>query len=230
MGRRVRVGPPDVPTAGRAHRRSLDVMAAMAQATERLVLGPMVTPIARRRAQVLARQTATLDRLSNGRLVFGVGLGGDPGGELSRFDEEMDAARARQVARRRARAHRPLVAGRGGERRATAAAAGAAAPDPGVGGIAIPEPGAGAASGAVGRLVPDRAHVARRPRRADRVRPAASARQTRVVGRRGARSSRRGSRRRGSPPARRGGWCGSSRSTCRPRTCARSPRRVRPSR
>ena len=67
------------------------VMAAMAYATHRVALGPMVTPIARRRTQVLARQTATLDRLSNGRLVFGVGLGGDPGGELSRFDEEMDA-------------------------------------------------------------------------------------------------------------------------------------------
>ena len=67
------------------------VMAAMAHATDASSLGPMVTPIARRRAQVLARQTATLDRLSNGRLVFGVGLGGDPGGELSLFDEEMDA-------------------------------------------------------------------------------------------------------------------------------------------
>jgi alkanesulfonate monooxygenase SsuD/methylene tetrahydromethanopterin reductase-like flavin-dependent oxidoreductase (luciferase family) len=67
------------------------VMAAMAQATERIALGPMVTPIARRRPQVLARQAATLDRLSNGRLIFGAGLGGDPGGELSRFDEEMDA-------------------------------------------------------------------------------------------------------------------------------------------
>ena len=67
------------------------VMAAMAHATERLVLGPMVTPIARRRVQVLARQVVTLDRLSNGRVVFGAGLGGDPGGELSRFDEEMDA-------------------------------------------------------------------------------------------------------------------------------------------
>jgi alkanesulfonate monooxygenase SsuD/methylene tetrahydromethanopterin reductase-like flavin-dependent oxidoreductase (luciferase family) len=66
------------------------VMSAMAGATERVVLGPMVTPIPRRRPQVLARQTATLDRLSGGRLVFGVGLGGDPGGELSRFDEEMD--------------------------------------------------------------------------------------------------------------------------------------------
>jgi len=66
------------------------VMAAMAQVTDRIVLGPMVTPVARRRPHVLARQAATLDRLSNGRLVFGVGLGGDPGGELSRFDEEMD--------------------------------------------------------------------------------------------------------------------------------------------
>ena len=66
------------------------VMAAMAHATERIVIGPMVTPIARRRPQVLARETATLDRLSNGRFVFGVGLGGDRGGELSRFGEEMD--------------------------------------------------------------------------------------------------------------------------------------------
>ena len=67
------------------------VMAAMAQVTDRIALGPMVTPIARRRAHVLARQAATLDRLSSGRLVFGAGLGGDPGGELSRFDEEIDA-------------------------------------------------------------------------------------------------------------------------------------------
>lgn len=66
------------------------VMAAQALATDRVLLGPMVTPIPRRRPQVLARQTVTLDRLSNGRLVFGVGLGGDPGGELSLFGEELD--------------------------------------------------------------------------------------------------------------------------------------------
>ncbi len=66
------------------------VMAAMAYATEHVRLGPMVTPIARRRPQVLARQTVSLDHLSDGRLVFGVGLGGDRGGELSRFDEELD--------------------------------------------------------------------------------------------------------------------------------------------
>ena len=66
------------------------VMAAMATATSRVRIGPMVTPVPRRRRQVLLRQTVTLDQLSNGRLVFGVGIGGDRGGELSSFGEEMD--------------------------------------------------------------------------------------------------------------------------------------------
>jgi alkanesulfonate monooxygenase SsuD/methylene tetrahydromethanopterin reductase-like flavin-dependent oxidoreductase (luciferase family) len=66
------------------------VMAAIANATERIRIGPMVTAVPRRRPQVLLRETVTLDRLSNGRLVFGVGIGGDPGGELSLFDEELD--------------------------------------------------------------------------------------------------------------------------------------------
>lgn len=72
------------------------VMAAIAQATATVRLGPMVTPVPRRRAQMLLRETVTLDHLSNGRLVFGVGIGGDPGGELSLFGEERDA-RARGV-------------------------------------------------------------------------------------------------------------------------------------
>ncbi|HEV3227789.1 MAG TPA: LLM class flavin-dependent oxidoreductase, partial [Acidimicrobiales bacterium] len=67
------------------------VMAAIAAATDRVRIGPMVTPVPRRRPQVLARQTATLDHLSRGRLVFGVGIGGDPGGELRLFGEELDA-------------------------------------------------------------------------------------------------------------------------------------------
>jgi alkanesulfonate monooxygenase SsuD/methylene tetrahydromethanopterin reductase-like flavin-dependent oxidoreductase (luciferase family) len=73
-------------------------LAAVACATERLVLGPMVTPLARRRPQKLARETVTLDHLSRGRLVLGVGLGGDAGGELRAFGEELDAsARARML-------------------------------------------------------------------------------------------------------------------------------------
>lgn len=66
-------------------------LSAVACATERVVLGPLVTPLPRRRVQKLARETVTLDHLSGGRLVLGTGIGGDRGGELSRFAEELDA-------------------------------------------------------------------------------------------------------------------------------------------
>jgi alkanesulfonate monooxygenase SsuD/methylene tetrahydromethanopterin reductase-like flavin-dependent oxidoreductase (luciferase family) len=66
-------------------------LAAIAMATERVRIGPMVTPLPRRRPQKLARECLSLDRLSAGRLVLGVGLGGDPGGELAKFGEELDA-------------------------------------------------------------------------------------------------------------------------------------------
>ena len=51
------------------------VMAAMAMRTERVTLGAILTPPSRRRPWKLARETMTLDRLSNGRLVLPVGLG-----------------------------------------------------------------------------------------------------------------------------------------------------------
>ena len=44
-------------------------MAAMAMATERIRIGPMVTPITRRRPIKLARECTTLDHLSEGRDV-----------------------------------------------------------------------------------------------------------------------------------------------------------------
>jgi alkanesulfonate monooxygenase SsuD/methylene tetrahydromethanopterin reductase-like flavin-dependent oxidoreductase (luciferase family) len=65
-------------------------MAAIAYATERVRIGPLVTPPARRRIQKLARETVTLDRLSDGRLIFGAGLGGDKSGEFSNFGDETD--------------------------------------------------------------------------------------------------------------------------------------------
>ena len=68
-------------------------MAAIATATERVRIGPMVTPVPRRRPWKLAREVATLDRLSGGRVTFGVGLGGDPGRELSALHEEGDPKR-----------------------------------------------------------------------------------------------------------------------------------------
>jgi alkanesulfonate monooxygenase SsuD/methylene tetrahydromethanopterin reductase-like flavin-dependent oxidoreductase (luciferase family) len=51
------------------------VLAAMAMRTERVRLGAILTPPARRRPWKLARETMTLDRLSGGRLVLPVGLG-----------------------------------------------------------------------------------------------------------------------------------------------------------
>ena len=69
-------------------------LAAMAMATEHIALGPMVTPLARRRPWIVARQAVALDHLSGGRFVLGLGLGLDSsGGELSRFGEETDDRR-----------------------------------------------------------------------------------------------------------------------------------------
>jgi alkanesulfonate monooxygenase SsuD/methylene tetrahydromethanopterin reductase-like flavin-dependent oxidoreductase (luciferase family) len=66
-------------------------LAAIAAATEQVRLGPMVTPLPRRRPAKVARETATLDRSSNGRLVLGVGIGSDRfGRELSATGEQLD--------------------------------------------------------------------------------------------------------------------------------------------
>jgi alkanesulfonate monooxygenase SsuD/methylene tetrahydromethanopterin reductase-like flavin-dependent oxidoreductase (luciferase family) len=72
------------------------VLAAVAGATRRMLIGPLVTPPSRRRWQKLAREGETLQRLSAGRLIFGAGLGGTRPQEFSDFGEEMDLrARAR---------------------------------------------------------------------------------------------------------------------------------------
>lgn len=65
-------------------------LAAVAMSTSTIKLGPMVTPLPRRRPSVLARQVAALDLLCNGRLVLGVGLGDLRGGEFATFGEELD--------------------------------------------------------------------------------------------------------------------------------------------
>jgi len=66
-------------------------LTAIATATERVRLGPMITPLPRRRPTKVARETATLDRLSRGRLTLGVGLGsGRAGSDLSRTGEQLD--------------------------------------------------------------------------------------------------------------------------------------------
>ncbi len=65
-------------------------LSAIAAHTERLRLGPMVTPLSRRRVQKVARETVTLDRLSGGRLILGVGLGSSNTRELEPFGEVTD--------------------------------------------------------------------------------------------------------------------------------------------
>jgi len=65
-------------------------LSAVATATTRLRFGALVTPLPRRRPWVLARQIASLDRLSEGRLIAGIGLGDDGWEEFSSFGEPTD--------------------------------------------------------------------------------------------------------------------------------------------
>jgi alkanesulfonate monooxygenase SsuD/methylene tetrahydromethanopterin reductase-like flavin-dependent oxidoreductase (luciferase family) len=67
------------------------VLAAMAARTARITLGPLITPLPRRRPWTVARQATTLDHLSGGRGVLGVGIGGDWFGDYSTFGESPDA-------------------------------------------------------------------------------------------------------------------------------------------
>jgi alkanesulfonate monooxygenase SsuD/methylene tetrahydromethanopterin reductase-like flavin-dependent oxidoreductase (luciferase family) len=66
------------------------VLAAVATATARVRLGTLVTPVARRRPWVLARQVTTVDHLSNGRAVLGIGLGVPAEAEYDAFGESAD--------------------------------------------------------------------------------------------------------------------------------------------
>jgi alkanesulfonate monooxygenase SsuD/methylene tetrahydromethanopterin reductase-like flavin-dependent oxidoreductase (luciferase family) len=76
-------------------------LAAVALATERVRIGTLVTPLPRRRVQVVAQQATTLDRLSGGRLTLGLGLGTDGYGEFSAFAEPLtdDGMRAAELER-----------------------------------------------------------------------------------------------------------------------------------
>lgn len=66
-------------------------LSAIAGATSRIRIGALVTPLPRRRPWKLARETVTLDHYSAGRLVVGVGIGGDWWREYSAVGEPTDA-------------------------------------------------------------------------------------------------------------------------------------------
>lgn len=66
------------------------LLGAIAQVTQRVRLGTLVTPLSRRRPWVVAKQLTTLDHLSAGRAVLGVGLGEPPDADFSDFGDEAD--------------------------------------------------------------------------------------------------------------------------------------------
>jgi alkanesulfonate monooxygenase SsuD/methylene tetrahydromethanopterin reductase-like flavin-dependent oxidoreductase (luciferase family) len=63
------------------------LLTAAAMVTSRIRLGTMITPVARRRPQKLAREVTTLDRLTGGRMILGVGLGDPVDDEYGAFGE-----------------------------------------------------------------------------------------------------------------------------------------------
>lgn len=65
-------------------------LALVAQATKRLTLGTMVTPLPRRRPQSVASQALTVDHLSGGRLMLGVGIGDTEPSNFAAFGETSD--------------------------------------------------------------------------------------------------------------------------------------------
>ncbi len=64
------------------------LLAAIAMRTERIKIGPMVTPLPRRRPWKVSREVVTLDQLSGGRVILGVGIGG--GAEYTDYHEAGD--------------------------------------------------------------------------------------------------------------------------------------------
>lgn len=71
------------------------LLGALAVSTERIRLGAMIFPLARRRPWKVARESVTVDHLSGGRLVLPVGLGAVDDGGFARVSGEVTGARER---------------------------------------------------------------------------------------------------------------------------------------
>ena len=67
-------------------------LAAVAASTESLTLGTSITPLPRRRPQVVAQQVASVEALNGGGVVLGAGLGGNEK-EFVAFGEDFDERR-----------------------------------------------------------------------------------------------------------------------------------------
>ncbi len=66
------------------------LLGAIAHATSRVRIGTLVTPLTRRRLQVVAKHLVTLDHLSGGRVTFAVGLGEPATEDFANFGDEAD--------------------------------------------------------------------------------------------------------------------------------------------
>lgn len=67
------------------------LLGAIAARTERIRIGTMITPLARRRPWVVAKHLTTLDHLSGGRVTLGVGLGEPPDRDFADLGDEASA-------------------------------------------------------------------------------------------------------------------------------------------
>ena len=63
------------------------LLAVLASQTSQIRLGTLITPVPRRRPWQLAKETVTVDRLSAGRLILGVGIGSPPHADFGIFHE-----------------------------------------------------------------------------------------------------------------------------------------------
>ncbi len=140
------------------------VLGAIAVSTSRIRIGALLTPLARRRPSKVARETATLDVLSGGRLVFGAALGwsgeeefedlGEPGDDRIRadkLDEGLAVLDALWSGEPVDFARRALH----GPRHALHAAPAAAPADPGLDRRRLAEPAPVPPRRALGRRLPD---------------------------------------------------------------------------
>ncbi len=66
-------------------------LTAIACNTKKIRLGPLITPIPRRRPWKVAREAVSLDHVSKGRLVLGLAIGAPPDVEFDYFGEESDS-------------------------------------------------------------------------------------------------------------------------------------------
>ncbi len=78
------------------------VLSALAAAVPRLAIGSLVLNVANRDAGTLAAMSATLQEVSGGRLLLGIGAGGPPGTPYALEQEALGRAVAKDPERRRA--------------------------------------------------------------------------------------------------------------------------------